>query len=67
MRFELEANTKVRFERDGIYQIYCKAMQGAALPQASLIKGGFGGIVYMSRSPPPATKKGETISFEPIY
>ena len=39
-------------------------MQGVALPQASLIKGRFGGIVYMSRRPTPATtKKGETVKF----
>ena len=36
-------------------------MQGVALPQASLIKGRFGGFVYIVEdiSPPPATiKKG---------
>ncbi len=38
-------------------------MQGNTLPQASLIKGRFGGIVYMSRRPTPATKKGETVKF----
>ena len=34
-------------------------MQGNALPQASLIKGRFGGIVYIAEdiSPPPATIK----------
>ena len=35
-------------------------MQGAALPQASLIKGRFGGIVYIVEDispPPPATIK----------
>ena len=40
-------------------------MQGIALPQASLIKGRFGGIVDMNEdiSPPPATiKKEETLS-----
>ena len=36
-------------------------MQGNALPQASLIKGRFGGIVYVAEdiSPPPATIKKE--------
>ncbi len=40
-------------------------MQGATLPQASLIKGRFGGIVYMIEdiSPPPLQKKGETVKF----
>ncbi len=40
-------------------------MQGAALPQASLIKGRFGGIVYIVEdiSPPPATIKKEEIRF----
>ncbi len=32
-------------------------MQDFALPQASLIKGGFGGIVDMSRSRPTHTTK----------
>ena len=44
---------------------YCEAMQGRALPQALLIKGGFGWIVDMTEdiSPPPATKTGETLLF----
>ena len=40
-------------------------MQGNALPQASLIKGRFGGIVNIveDTSPPPATIKKEEIRF----
>ena len=48
-----------------VHYYYCEAMQGRALPQASLIKGRFGGIVDMTEdiSPPPATKTGETLLF----
>ena len=41
-------------------------MQGSALPQALLIKGGFGWIVDMTEdiSPPPATIKKEEKPFD---
>ena len=56
-------NKKSADRRSIIYD--CAAMQGAALPQASLIKGRFGGIVYIVEdiSPPPATIKKEEIRF----
>ena len=42
-------------------------MQGRALPQVSLIKGRFGGIVDMSRSrPTPATKNRRNIAVSPV-
>ena len=43
-------------------------MQGRALPQALLIKGGFGWIVDMTEdiSPPPATKNRRNIAVSPV-
>jgi hypothetical protein len=42
-------------------------MQGNALPQASLIKGRFGGIVDMSRSrPTPANENRRNIAVSPV-
>ena len=50
-------NKKSADRRSSIYD--CAAMQGNALPQASLIKGRFGGIINIveDTSPPPATIK----------
>ena len=44
-------------------------MQGNALPQASLIKGRFGGIVYIveDTSPPPATIKKRKSDLDFLY
>ena len=44
-------------------------MQGNALPQASLIKGRFGGIVYIVEdiSPPPATIKKRKSDLDFLY
>ena len=52
-----------------IHYYYCEAMQDKVLPQASLIKGRFGGIVDMTEdiSPPPATIKKEEILSDFLY
>ena len=55
--------------RPGGNYYYCEAMQGSALPQASLFKGRFGGIVDMTEDigpPPPATKNRRNSTVSPV-